>query len=95
MRNPSAPFGTTHTTNNYVKQYCNVSFVILFFKIIFNFTRITFFPMYKLEVITNQCSTFNLIKKIEVLAAGIELDFFSLDNCTILNTWVYTVLLHI
>ena len=31
---------------------------------------------YKLEVITDQCSASDLIKKIEVLAAGMELDFF-------------------
>ena len=35
-----------------------------------------------LEVITDQCSAFDLIMKIEVLVAGIELDFFSLDNWT-------------
>ena len=29
------------------------------------------------EVITDQCSAFDLIMKIEVLVAGIELDFFS------------------
>ena len=29
-----------------------------------------------LEVITDQCSAFDLIKEIEVLAAGMELDFF-------------------
>ena len=28
-----------------------------------------------LEVITDQCSAFDLIKKIEVLAAGMEVDF--------------------
>ena len=33
-----------------------------------------------LEVITDQCSAFDLIKEIEVLAAGMELDFFLLDN---------------
>ena len=35
-----------------------------------------------LEVITDQCSAFDLIMKIEVLVAGIELDSFSLDNWT-------------
>ena len=33
-----------------------------------------------LEVITDQCSAFDLIKEIEVLATGMELDFFSIDN---------------
>ena len=31
---------------------------------------------YILEVITDQCSAFDLIRKNEVLAAGMELDFF-------------------
>ena len=33
------------------------------------------FKTCKLEVITDQCSALDLIKKIEVLAAGIVLDF--------------------
>ena len=33
------------------------------------------FPVIILEVITDQCSAFDLIKKIEVLDAGIEVDF--------------------
>ena len=32
--------------------------------------------IYLLEVITDQCSAFDLAKEIEVLAAGMELDFF-------------------
>ena len=28
-----------------------------------------------LEVITDQCSAFDLIKKVEILAAGMEVDF--------------------
>ena len=31
--------------------------------------------LFKLEMITDQCSAFDRIKKIEVLAAGIEIDF--------------------
>ena len=35
-----------------------------------------FVLLLKLEVITDQCSAVDLIKGIEVLAAGMELDFF-------------------